>query len=160
MNLKIKNIEEIYSISENLRKQGKKIVTTNGSFDILHAAHVNLLEKARKEGDILVVLINSDNSIRRLKGDKRPIFPEKERAEMLAALACVDYVAIFDDDNPLKCLERIKPNIHVKGGSFVQARIKEEKELLAKWNGNFKNFELEEGYSTTNVIEKILDKNR
>jgi len=155
MREKIKAIEEIIGISNKLRGENKSIVTTNGSFDILHLAHINLIEKAKKEGDILIVLINSDDSIRKLKGEKKPIVPENERAEMLAALECVDYVVIFDEDNPLSLIEKIKPQKHVKGGSWDEERIRAEKELLAKWNGEFKNFELEEGYSTTNIIDKI-----
>ena len=157
MQNKIKTQSEIETISQELKRQGKKIATTNGSFDILHVAHINLLEKAKKEGDILIVLLNSDESIRRLKGKNRSIIPENERAKILSALETVDYVVIFDEDKPLSLLEKIKPYIHVKGGSFIEERIKEEKELLESWQGKFKNFELEEGYSTTNIIEKILD---
>jgi len=134
----------------------KIVVTTNGTFDILHIAHVNLLQKAKKLGDILIVLINSDASVKRNKGQNRPIITEQERAEMLASLSCVDYVMIFDEDKPLDLISKIKPNIHVKGGSFIEERIKEERDLLAQWGGEFKNFELEKGYSTTNIIEKIL----
>ena len=152
---KIKTQLEIEKISQELKKQGKKIVTTNGSFDILHVAHVNLLEKARKEGDVLIILLNSDESIKKLKGKNRPIIPEKERAFILSALEAVDYVVIFNEDKPLSLLEKIKPHIHVKGGSFIEQRIKEEKELLGSWQGKFKNFDLEDGYSTTNIIEKI-----
>ena len=155
---KIKTQEEIEKISEKLRQEGKVIVTTNGSFDILHYAHVNLLEKAKNEGDVLVVLLNSDNSVKRNKGENKPIVNENERAGMLAALESVDYVVIFNEDKPLSLLEKIKPNKHVKGGSFVDERIKEEKELLDKWEGEFKNFALEEGFSTTNIINKILEK--
>lgn len=155
MREKIKEIKEIIDISNKLRGENKSIVTTNGSFDILHLAHVNLIEKAKKEGDILIVLVNSDNSIRKLKGEKKPIVPENERAEMLAALECVDYVVIFDEDNPLSLLDKIKPHKHVKGGSWDEERIRAEKELLAKWGGEFKNFELEEGYSTSNIVDKI-----
>lgn len=160
MNNKIKTQEEINYISKQLREEGKTIVTTNGSFDLLHAAHVNLLEKAKNEGNILIVLLNSDSSIRKLKGENRPIMSENERALMLSALECVDYVVIFDEDNPLSLLEKIKPHKHVKGGSWDEERIRAEKELLAKWNGKFKNFELEEGYSTTDIIEKILEKEK
>lgn len=155
MREKIKAIKEIIDISNKLRGENKLIVTTNGSFDILHLAHVNLIEKAKKEGDTLIVLINSDDSIRKLKGEEKPIVPENERAEMLAALECVDYVVIFDEDDPLSLLDKIKPHKHVKGGSWDEERIRAEKELLAKWGGEFKNFELEEGYSTTNIIDKI-----
>lgn len=159
MENKIKTYSEIEKIAQELKSDGKIIVTTNGSFDILHYAHVNLLEKAKNEGDDLVVLLNSDYSIKRFKGENRPIIPEQERARMLAALQCVDYVVVFNEDKPLKLLEIIKPHKHVKGGTFIEERIKEEKDLLESWEGEFKNFELEEGFSTTNIINKILEKN-
>ncbi len=154
---KIKTREEIKEIVSKLKQEEKVIVTTNGSFDILHYAHINLLEKAKKEGDILIVLLNDDNSIKRQKGENRPIIPQDERARMLEALEAVDYVVIFDEDKPLELLKEIQPRKHVKGGSFIPERIKEEKELLESWGGEFKNFELEEGFSTTNIIEKILE---
>lgn len=157
---KIKTYEGIESVSHELRKQGKIIVTTNGSFDILHLAHLNLFEKARSEGDILIVLLNDDESIRKLKGPSRPVVPEKERAQMLSALQSVDYVCIFSGDNPLHLIERIKPHKHVKGGSWEEERIKAERELLGRWGGEFKSFELEKGYSTTNIIDKILKNNK
>jgi D-beta-D-heptose 7-phosphate kinase/D-beta-D-heptose 1-phosphate adenosyltransferase len=155
---KIKSYEEIEKIANELREKSKIIVTTNGSFDILHYAHVNLLEKAKKEGDVLIVLLNSDSSIKKNKGEDRPIIPEKERAAMLAALTCTDYIVIFSEDTPLEILRRIKPHKHVKGGSFIPERIEEEQNLLSAWGGQFKNFELEEGFSTTNIIDKILEK--
>tara|TARA_Y100000310_G_C20452412_1_gene701415 strand:+ start:376 stop:864 length:489 start_codon:yes stop_codon:yes gene_type:complete len=157
MAVKVKTHEEIKEISERLRKENKIIVTTNGSFDILHYAHIRLLEKAKQEGDFLIVLLNSDDSVKRLKGENRPIIPQDERAKMLVALECVDYVVIFEEDKPLKILGEIKPHKHVKGGSFISERIKEEQELLAQWKGEFKNFELEEGFSTTNIMNKILE---
>ena len=155
---KIKTQDEIEEISRELKAKGKRIVTTNGSFDILHYAHVIILEKAKAEGDTLIVLLNSDSSIKRVKGDNRPIIPQNERALMLSALQYVDYVVIFDEDNPLSLIERIKPNVHVKGGSFILERIKEEKDLLESFGGEFKNFELEEGFSTTNIINKVIEK--
>jgi len=145
-------------VVKKLKIESKKIVTTNGSFDILHYAHVNLLEKAKKEGDILIVLLNSDSSIKRNKGEKRPIIPQEERAKMLESLKCVDYVFIFDEDKPLNYLTKIKPDVHVKGGSYLPDRIKEEKELIESWGGKLKMFELEDGFSTTNLIQKIVDK--
>ena len=157
MNKKIKNIEEVIKEIEEAKSHGKLIVTTSGSFDILHYAHIDLLEKAKGEGNVLIVLLNSDSSIRINKGDKRPIVPQNERAKMLAALECVDYVSIFDDDKPLSYLEKIRPNIHVKGGSFIEERIKEERELIESWGGKYKTFELEEGYSTTKIINKIIE---
>ncbi len=156
MSQKIKTHQEIKEIVANLKNQSKTIITTNGSFDILHYAHINLLEKAKQEGDILIILLNSDSSIKKNKGENRPIIPQQERADMLAALSCVDYVVIFDEDKPLNLLEIIKPAKHIKGGSFIPERIKQEQELLAQWSGEFKNFELEEGFSTTNIIDKIL----
>ncbi len=156
---KIKNYQEIEKIAEELKKSGRIVVTTNGSFDILHYAHIKILEEAKSQGDVLIALLNSDDSIKRFKGEGRPIIPQQERASMLAALDCVNYVVIFNEDKPLKLLEMIKPNVHVKGGTFIEERIREEKELLAKWGGEFKNFELEEGFSTTNIINKILEKN-
>ncbi|GEM_PF-781050 len=158
MQNKIKSIEELILFVENLRKEGKRIVTTNGSFDILHGAHLRFLEKAKSEGDILIVLLNDDNSIKRFKGDKRPIIPEQERAVSLAYLWQVDYITIFSEDQPLEILKKIKPEIHVKGGTFISERIKEEEALLKSWNGKFKVFETEEGYSTTNIIKKITEK--
>lgn len=153
---KIKTLEEISKISQELRKENKIIVTTNGSFDILHYAHVNLLQKAKNEGDILIVLLNSDSSIKRNKGENRPIIAEKERAKMLEALSWVDYVVIFTEDTPNKTLKAIKPNMHVKGGSFIAERIEQEQKVLNEWGGKFKNFELEKDISTTSIINKIL----
>lgn len=156
MENKIKNFKEIREISENLRKEGKVIVTTNGSFDILHYAHVNLFKKAKKLGDVLIVLLNSDTSIKKNKGPKRPIINQNERAFIIAGLESVDYVVIFEEDKPLKILSEIKPSKHVKGGSFIKDRISEEKELISSWNGECIYLDLESGFSTTNIIEKII----
>ena len=156
-NSKIKSQGEIEKIVKRLRGQNSKIVTCNGSFDMFHYDHLTFLEGAKKAGDILILLLNSDASVKSYKGPGKPINNQKVRARMLAALECVDYVVVFDEDKPLSLLEKIKPHKHVKGGSFIPERIKEEKELLDKWNGEFKNFELEEGYSTTNIIDKISE---
>jgi rfaE bifunctional protein nucleotidyltransferase chain/domain len=158
MENKIKTQSACEEIASQARLAGKVVVTTNGSFDILHYAHANLLQKANKEGDILIVLLNSDTSIRRYKGDLRPIISERERSLMLAALQSVDYVVIFEEDDPLALLKKIKPQLHVKGGSFELDRIKQEQETLKEWQGQFKNFELEDGFSTTNIINTILEK--
>src|SRR3989344_4093144 len=147
MNAKIKTLEEISEICSKLKSEGKSIVTTNGSFDILHAAHVRILERAKQEGDLLIVLLNSDSSIKKLKGNNRPIIPERERAYMIASLECVNYVVIFNEDNPLEILRQVKPHKHVKGGTFV-----------SEWGGEFRHFEVEEGYSTTNIIKNVLEK--
>ncbi len=158
INNKIKTPERIEQICNKLKSVGETIVTTNGSFDILHAAHIHLLEKAKAEGDCLIVLLNSDSSIKRNKGENRPIVNETERAYMLASLSCVDYVIIFGEDKPLEILKRIKPDCHVKGGSFIDDRINEERKLVESWKGRYKTFPLEEDYSTTKIIDDILRK--
>lgn len=156
-NTKIKTLEQIKFIAARLRAEGQHVVTTNGSFDILHPAHIRLFEKAKSCGDVLIVLLNSDSSIKANKGDKRPIVPESDRAYVLASLAPIDYVVVFNEDKPVEILKQLKPHFHVKGGSWIPERIQEEKELLESWGGEFKNFELEEGYSSTNIIDRILD---
>jgi len=157
MALKIKTIEEMIEISQELKSNGKILVTTSGSFDILHYAHVHFLERAKEKGDRLVILLNSDLSVKRAKGEKRPIIPQDERALMLASLECVDYIVIFNEDKPLQYLTEIRGDLHVKGGSFILERIREEKELVESWGGKYKTFSLEKGYSTTKVIERILE---
>lgn len=154
---KIKSREELLRLIDQLKQQGKKIVTTNGTFDILHTAHLHFLEKAKSLGDILIVLVNDDASVKRFKGEKRPILNENERTLHLAHLTPVDYVSLFPEDNPLNYLKLIKPHFHVKGGTFIPERIKEENELLESWGGQFLTFPLEEGFSTTNIIQKIID---
>lgn len=155
-NLKIISLPELKIIVENLKHQNKRIITTSGTFDLLHIAHINLLKKAKSLGDILIVLLNSDSSVKKNKGPDRPIIPEKERAEMLASLDTVDYILIFDEEKPLRIFEELKPNINVKGGSFLPERIKEERELMETWSGKLITFDMEEGYSTTNIIERVL----
>jgi len=155
---KIKSQQEIEQIVQELRQQGKKIATINGCFDILHAAHINILEKAKAEGDVLIILLNGDESVKRFKGLGRPIVPEDERAIVLSGLECVNYIVIFNEDKPLALMEKIRPHMHIKGGSFICERVKEERELLRQWGGELKNFELEEGFSTTNIIKKVLEK--
>ncbi|MFH1593012.1 MAG: adenylyltransferase/cytidyltransferase family protein [Candidatus Woesearchaeota archaeon] len=151
---KIKTIDEVVGLGVKIKAEGKTIVTTNGSFDILHPAHVNLLEKSKNEGDVLVVLLNSDSSIRRNKGEKRPILAEQERARIIASLGCVDYVVIFDDPKPLEYLKQIRPDIHTKGAEDTG----ETRALLETWGGRYKLLGIEEGFSTTSVIERVLEK--
>ena len=155
----ILNLESLKAEISKIRKENSKIkvVTTNGAFDIIHAAHVKTSEEAKKLGDILIVFLNSDSSIKKYKGEKRPIIHERERAEIISSLKSVDYVCIFLEDTPLKALSEIKPDIHVKGGTFIQEKIDEEKKLIESWNGIFKTLPVVEGYSTTNIIDKILE---
>lgn len=141
--------------TRRLRRAGKRIVTTNGSFDLLHVGHIRFLEQARRQGDVLIVLMNSDASIRRLKGPGRPILPQRIRAEMMAAIRWVDYVSIFSEDTPLRLLRRIKPDVHNKGGSWKPERIAAEKKLVASWGGKLKLFPMVGTFSTTELIKKI-----
>ena len=153
---KIRTVDELEELREQSRQSGYRVATTNGSFDLLHIGHIYMLESARRLTDELIVLINSDDSIRRLKGPRRPIVPERERAEMLSALEYVSYVCIFDSDNPLDYIKRIKPDIHIKGATFEEKRVTEERNLIESWGGKHVTLPLVEGYSTTKLIERIL----
>ncbi len=131
-------------------------VTVNGCFDILHIGHLRFLSEARAMGDSLTVLINSDVSVARYKGITRPIFPETFRAQALKALRCVDEVVVFLGDNPLADIERLRPQLHVKGGSYEPERVREERELVESWGGRLVCTSLVEGFSTSSFIRKAL----
>jgi D-beta-D-heptose 7-phosphate kinase/D-beta-D-heptose 1-phosphate adenosyltransferase len=153
--VKIKNLDVLVSIIEAEKKRGKKVVFTNGCFDLLHVGHVRYLQKARKYGDLLVLGLNSDDSVKRLKGEKRPLIGQKERAHILAALDCIDYVVIFDEDTPIKLLEALKPSVLVKGGDYTPDTVV-GKDLVESYGGKVELVEFVDGRSTTNIIEKIL----
>ncbi len=152
---KIVSREELAKIVLELKKQGKKIVTTNGAFDILHIGHIRSLQQAKSFGDVLIVGVNSDSSIKQYKSDKRPINPESDRAEMIAALECVDYVTVFIETTPCELLEIIKPNIHVKSG--YKPEEMPETEVIRKNGGEIRIVPFVPGKSTTNIIKKICD---
>lgn len=154
---KIKTREELSDIVKGLKTEGKKTVHTNGSYDILHAGHISTLEEAKSYGNVLIVSINSDDSVKKFKGDKRPIFNENERAVLLSALESVDYVTIFPEDTILHTLEILKPDVHVKGGTYIPERVEAEKKLLESWGGEMRFVKTVEGKSTTGIIQKILD---
>ena len=156
INSKIKTLNELVNTVEALKKQNKKIVTTNGVFDILHYGHVKYLEEARKLGDVLIVGINTDKSVKENKGDKRPINDEKSRAGILAALESVDYVFLFDEKYPSNWLSKVKPNIHVKAGDYKLSQII-EKGAVEQNGGKIIILNMEKAYSTTSIINKILD---
>ena len=145
-------------LSETLRlkqKQGKKIVFTNGCFDLLHIGHIRYLQSARDLGDLLVVAVNSDESVRSLnKGQGRPINPVNQRMEVLAALACVDYIVRFDESTPLHIIETLQPDILVKGGDWTIDRIV-GKESVEKQGGIVTSIPLIPGVSTSLIIERI-----
>ncbi len=155
---KIKSAAEIGKIASHLHKEKRIIATTNGVFDILHLGHITYLEKARNLGDVLIVGINSDSSVRSIKGPKRPINNERERAACVAALSCVDYVVIFDEKDPIRLLSEIKPHVHVKGGDYLGHEGKiVEKEIVEKNGGKIALVDVVEGYSTSALIERITD---
>ncbi len=152
---KIFSRNELKAKIERLKKQGKKIIFTNGCFDILHAGHTRYLREAGKLGDVLVLAINSDASVRSIKGEKRPIVPEAERAEVVASLDTVDYVTIFDELTPLALIEILQPDIIVKGGDWAEKDIVGA-ETVRIWGGRVAVMPEFEGASTTNIIEKVL----
>src|SRR4030042_3079908 len=120
MKEKIKERKDLQRIIEDLKKNGKRIVFTNGCFDLLHVGHIRYLEKGKSFGDVLIVGVNSDQSVRILKGPKRPILPEGERAEILSGLGCVDYITLFDEPTPLELISFLQPHILVKGGDWTK----------------------------------------
>jgi len=153
----MKNIlswEELKEAVERLREKGGKVVFTNGCFDILHAGHVRYLKQARAAGDILVLGLNSDSSVRKIKGEKRPIVPQKERAEVVASLRSVDYVTIFEETTPLNLIEFLKPDVLVKGADWREKDIAGRNSVLS-WGGRIELIPVVEGASTTKILEKI-----
>lgn len=155
MREKIKKREELQRIIQELKAKGKRIVFTNGCFDLLHIGHVRYLEEAKSLGDILVVAVNSDSSVRGLKGPTRPILPEEERAEILSGLGCVDYVTIFDEPTPLNLISLLLPHILVKGGDWTkEATVGWE--TVEKTGGEVVILSFVEGASTSQLIETIL----
>lgn len=145
-------------VIEELKLQGKKVVFTNGCFDILHVGHLRYLNDAKKQGDVLIVGVNSDESVRRLKGPTRPINNEIDRAEMLSGLKAVDFTLIFDELTPIETLEKIKPSIHVKGGDYTKEQLPETT-TVEKNGGEVIILSYVEGKSTTNIVNKIQFKN-
>ena len=155
MENKIVSRSELKDIVKKLKVEGKKVVSTSGCFDILHAGHVTYLESAKEKGDILIVLLNSDSSVRRLKGEQRPIVPEKERAIVLAGLESVDYICIFDEDTPCSVVEEIQPSTVIKGGDYHGKWIP-EMDSVAKYGGSVEYVQLVDGCSTTNIVKKVI----
>jgi rfaE bifunctional protein nucleotidyltransferase chain/domain len=154
---KIKSIAEVVQLRTRMRELGQKVVFTNGCFDILHVGHVRYLNAARTLGDALVVGINSDRSVREIKGESRPVIPEAERAEVLAALACVDAVCIFDDPTPKQVIDAIVPDVLVKGADWGIEHIV-GRDTVEKAGGVVLNVPLVEGSSTTDIIHRVVDR--
>lgn len=151
---KIKNRKEAKQQVDFWQQSGKKVVFTNGCFDILHLGHIDYLEKARALGDFLVVGLNSDHSVQKLKGPNRPINSEKDRSRLLAALAFVDLVTLFKNETPKELITFLMPDILVKGSDYQVKDIVGAKEIIDN-GGEVKTLSFIEGYSTTSIIEKI-----
>jgi rfaE bifunctional protein nucleotidyltransferase chain/domain len=144
-------------ILKNLQIQGRKVVFTNGVFDLLHLGHVTYLQAAQKKGDLLVVGLNSDASVRRIKGPLKPLLPVEERAEMLLALACVDYATFFEEDDPYNVIKVLRPDVLVKGGDWAIDKMIGG-DLVQSWGGQVLNIPVVEGRSTTNLIQMVRER--
>jgi D-beta-D-heptose 7-phosphate kinase/D-beta-D-heptose 1-phosphate adenosyltransferase len=153
---KIKTLDVLTVVINAERERGRRVVFTNGCFDLLHAGHVKYLQKARTLGDILVLGLNSDASVRRLKGEKRPLIAEEERAHILAALDCIDYVIIFDEDTPLELISALKPDILAKGGDYTLDGVV-GKDFVEAYGGRVELVPFVDGKSTSNIIERVLE---
>ncbi len=153
----IVDLKKLKKIVKKLKEEGKKIVFTNGCFDILHRGHIEILKKAKKKGDILIVGLNSDKSIRKIKGNKRPIIKERDRAKILDSIKYVDYVILFDEETPYGLIKEIRPDVLVKGADY---RVEEVVggDIVLKEKGEVYLVPLLKGKSTTKVIEEIIKK--
>jgi D-beta-D-heptose 7-phosphate kinase/D-beta-D-heptose 1-phosphate adenosyltransferase len=151
---KIKDVSSLKKEIEAFKAQGKRIVFTNGCFDLLHPGHMRYLYAARQMGDYLVVAVNTDRSVKIIKGVNRPIQSQDERTELLAALSFVDAVVLFDEDDPLKVIQRLVPNVLVKGGDWTEDKIIGA-DVVKRAGGVVKSLPFVAGYSTTALIEKI-----
>jgi len=151
---KIVSQAELIEIAAREKRAGRWVVFTNGCFDLLHPGHVRCLAEARALGDVLIVAVNSDRSVRAIKGPERPLVPEQDRAEVLAALAAVDYVTIFDEPTPRELISRVLPNLLVKGADWAPGEVVGRREVEAA-GGRVVSIPLAPGYSTTKLVERI-----
>jgi D-beta-D-heptose 7-phosphate kinase/D-beta-D-heptose 1-phosphate adenosyltransferase len=151
---KIRTRSEMLGVADGLRRDGKRIVFTNGCFDLLHVGHMHLLNEAKKLGDVLVVGLNSDASVRNLKGESRPIVSEHDRSEAIAALECVDYLVVFDEPDPMELIRAVRPDVLVKGGDYKESEVVGA-EFLRSYGGEVALIPLREGISTSRLVEAI-----
>jgi len=152
---KIKDIKELKLTIKKLKEENKTTVFTNGCFEILHPGHIKLLEEAKKLGDVLIVGINSDSSVKRIKGEEKLIFDEEARLKLISALEVVDYTTLFEEDTPENIIRELKPDIHVKGGDYKKEDLPESK-IVESYGGKVIILPLLSGFSTTEIINKIL----
>jgi len=154
---KIEDRKDLKKVVERLKKEGKRVVFTNGCFDLIHVGHTRYLQEARKLGDVLIVGVNSDRSVRRIKGKKRPVIPEEERAEVLSALQCVDFVVIFHEPDPLNIISLLKPDVLVKGGDWGEDAII-GREVVESIGGKVVRIPEIKGASSSSIIDKIVNR--
>jgi rfaE bifunctional protein nucleotidyltransferase chain/domain len=153
---KVKSLGALKKTISLLKRKGKKIVFTNGCFDLLHYGHIKYLEHAKAKGDILIVAINSDDSVKRIKGDKRPLVSEFDRARVIASLACVDYVVIFVQDTPFEVIAALRPDVLIKGSDWAKQDIVGA-DIVKSDGGKVLTVKLAKGRSTTNLIRAIVE---
>jgi rfaE bifunctional protein nucleotidyltransferase chain/domain len=156
---KIVNLDQLIRIRKKAKRDHKKVVFTNGCFDILHRGHIECLKKAKSFGDLLIVGLNSDSSVKKLKGDKRPILPQDDRAEILASLGMVDYVCIFEEETPQKIISALIPDVLVKGSDYKKKEIV-GKDVVEAHGGKVLTVKEIRGKSTKNIIQKIIARYR
>lgn len=155
--LKVKTLHQLEKICKAARQKGHRVVWTNGCYDLVHAGHVIYLQRARLCGDVLIVGLNSDKSVQKTKGPLRPIIDQTNRAHVISALSCVDYVIVFDDLSPLRVIEFLKPDVYAKGGDYhIDTINQDERRLVEGYGGEIVLLPGVKGLSTTAVIEKIL----
>ena len=154
---KILTIKKCIEYIQNYREAGKKIVFTNGCFDVLHVGHLTLLEKAKSFGHILIVGVNSDESVRKLKGENRPVNNQEDRTRLLAALSVVDHVTVFEEDTPCEIISRLEPDIHVKGGDYDPDDFENmpEAKVVKNYGGEVKIISLIDGKSSSKIIRQM-----
>ncbi|MGH7809767.1 MAG: D-glycero-beta-D-manno-heptose 1-phosphate adenylyltransferase [Candidatus Binatia bacterium] len=154
MSDKLRSLDELITITAQARQKGKAVVFTNGCFDLLHRGHVHLLQQAKAAGDLLIVALNSDRSVKTIKGPARPILPEADRAELIGAMEMVDYIVIFDEPDPYKLIAAIQPTVLVKGGDWSETEIIGA-DLVGQWGGRVAVIPYLKGFSTSEMIERI-----
>ena len=156
---KILSLKEMTETADELRKKGKTVTFANGCFDLIHVGHIRYLEAAKRQGDILVVGLNSDNSVRRLKGHERPWMPQRERAEILSAFASVDYIVIFDETTVENILRRLRPEVHCKGTDYTEDTVP-EKEVVREYGGTVAIVGDPKDHSTRDLVHEILRRSK
>lgn len=155
MSGKLKSLDELAAIAAHARQNGQTVVFTNGCFDLVHRGHVHILRQAKAAGDLLIVALNSDRSVKEIKGPKRPIMPETDRLELIEAMEMVDYVVLFDEADPTRLIDAIKPDVLAKGADWSADKVVGA-ELIEKSGGRVVRIPYLQGFSTSEIIERIV----